>query len=225
MSWYVTGDDAKDAIKKHQIKRLQQEKERRERKNLPKVYRFWMPPSYVDEDKEFHESSALVTFVDAKEHPDGYEMPFAYMEHNIFLNGNWKNWFTCIKNNCPLCKNGNRPYLAAAFTVVDHRKWQDKKGNVHQHEIKLYVAKSGALSDMLGEYDRRGGVRGWRVRITREGEKTPGVGSKRDFVKQVSIADKYQPLDYGLILAPKSEDFLRGVLGDISVEGASSIEF
>ncbi len=222
--WYVTGDKAKDAIKKNQVKQLQKEMQRKERKSSP-VYRFWMPPSHLDKQGELVESKALVTFVDSKEHAKGYEMPFVYMEHNLFLNGNWKNWFTCLKDNCPLCKSGNRPYLAAVFTVVDHRKWIDKKDKVHQHERKLYVAKSGALTDMLGEFERRGGVRGWRVEIIREGDKTPGVGSKRNFIKEVSLPDKYQPFDYGSILAPKSIEYLRGVLGDISVEGAESIEF
>jgi len=116
-AWYRQGDDGfahRDNI----------EKEIEERqKNY--IGRFWMRP----------QDSRLITFLDS----NGF---FLY-EHNFCVNGSWNNYRTCLKefSECPYCDAGNRSAYVCAYTIIDHSEWEDKKGNVHKNEKKLYVVK------------------------------------------------------------------------------------
>ena len=95
--WYSTGSAAEKRVddELHRQKVLSEERA----KNY--VNRLWLPAGGETE----------VTFVDEEKHPGGYPLPFVFQEHQLKLNGNWRNWFTCIGKGCPLCESGDKPYL------------------------------------------------------------------------------------------------------------------
>jgi hypothetical protein len=203
MAWFSTGSEAN--------KRLAEEEERKRkakeeaRKN--RVYRHWMPPG----------SKQHVTFLDALKHPAGYDSPFVYWEHNLFLGGSWKNWFTCIEGleegvMCPMCEHGDTPYLAAAYTIVDHNEWTDSKGGNHKDELKLFVCKTAVQKTLANSAVKRKGLRGWRVEVFRNTDESYNTGDQFDWEERTKLPDDLQPYDYHIILAPKSRDELISIL-------------
>lgn len=225
MSWYQTGEEAEQ---------FHDEEEERRQANYDQVFRFWMPPPRVVGGK-MQDSVSHITFVDPNKHPvHGFQIPFVYMEHNLFLNQSWKNWFTCPKRearggepavSCPLCKSGDKPYLAAAYTIIDHSEWTGKDGREHKDELKLYIVKSKVLKVLRRAAAKKGGLRGWRTEVMRTSDKSPNTGDQFDFENKVELPEDIQPFDYLELLAPKTTAELEEVIGDINVEGEEAIRF
>lgn len=215
MGWHSSG---KDALKKAE----KDDKEREDARN--KVYRLWVPGG----------AELNATFLDPLEH-NGIETPFMFDEHNVYLNGHWRNWFTCIEGEphpetgkpqkCPLCAIGNSSYFAAAFSIVDHSQWESKKTKkVHEHELKVVVCKSQVRKILLKKMKKEKGLRGWLVEISRTDGDSPNTGDVFDFeskFKNDKAFDKYtggawkklpEVPDYLKVFAPKTQEELEAIL-------------
>lgn len=193
--WYETGYDGADRVE--------------EQRQQSAVRRFWMPEN----------SEAEITFLD--------DAPFSIWEHNLKLNGNWRNFFTCLKNipgvdSCPLCDDGSSAYYVGFFTVIDHREWEDNKGNKHQHEVKLFGAKLNVIKKLKRQAERHGGLRGKKFTVFRADGKTPNTGDDFDFLGEVDLSKEFldekgneqKPFAYEEILAPKKEKYLMRIVGE-----------
>lgn len=208
-NWFDTGDDAAD-------RNIDEADKRREEAQKDRIYRFWMP-----------KGDQKITFVDddTKAHPAGFKYPFMFNEHQLNLNGSWKNWFTCIqgmkdpvtgdKLECPLCKGGNQPAFVAAYTVIDHNEWKDKNGKVHKDELKLYVVKSKVLKVLRKMSTKKEGLRGLLVEVSRPGDDDPNTGSQFDVEQKVKLAAEIVAPDYRELFKPKAYDDLKAVVGDV----------
>lgn len=187
--------------------------------NGPRVPRRWYLP--VGESGE-------LTFVT--------DLPFTYHEHNLKLDGHWRNWFTCLGKGCPMCKAGNEPYLAGAWLVVEHNEWTDKEGNVHVDEPRLFIAKPNVVVKIQRKRDDpkhgNGSMIGVRLNAAREGRQSANTGDSFDFVsklteqkikstkwwptKELGVVDKAKWREW---LARKTPDQLREVLAGAAEEG------
>ena len=84
----------------------------------------------------------------------------------------------------------------AAFTVIDHTKWAEKKdtSKVHHHERKLYICKSDTFKRLSKIAARKGGLIGCTFDVSRIGDRAENVGNDFDFIEQLSfkkLAKKY----------------------------------
>lgn len=173
-----------------------------ERRNGDRVFRFWMPTG----------TTTRIVFLD--------DVPPIYEEHQLQINGDWKNWFTCLKQfgkPCPHCEASSYAYTAGAYTIIDGTEWKDKQGNVHKNEKKLFVAKIDTLKKLKQISAKRGGLRGCVFEVSRTGDKSPGTGDMFDFEKKlteeelVAMFGKKDPkgaqgYNYDEILAPKDAE-------------------
>lgn len=220
MSWYQSGAEAEkkvdveDAAKKARKAEMDEK-----RKNA--IYRFWMKS-----DTRQH-----ITFLDDVTSPFGYNTPFIFQEHNVQLNGRWNNFFTCIegiphpetgvKQTCPLCKEGLQPQLVAAYTVIDHNEWTDKKSKVHVDEPKLFVCKTPVQKTLRHAAAKRGGLRGWKVEASRGDGNSAATGSEFDFEVQSDAFADVALKDYREVFKPKTAEELQKILGGVQEEATT----
>ena len=181
------------------------------------IFRYWMPDG----------AEQRITFLDGGLSEAGLLDVPRYWEHNLQINGSWKNWFPCVKDEepCPLCEI-KAPSLVYAFTIIDHREWEDKKDNVHQHERKLYICKGDTYKRLSKIAAKRDGLAGCTFDVSRIGDKAENVGNDFDFVEKLSLkklAKKYgmekngptennkvcQPYDYDEVIVYRTADELR----------------
>lgn len=217
--------------------RAAEDKRRAAKRNF--IRRFWVP---VDAKK-----ITRITFVDddtklwmhmaTKKHPKGQVPPYQLYEHQMHLNGNWFNWFTCLgaKGKCPICATGeNNPYFAAVYTVIDHSEWKDKRGNHHKDELRLFVAKPDVARVIAGISKTNEGLRGLVLDVSRRGDKDPNVGGNFSTVikgavtyddetykikeGRIALPDEVQPIAYRQVLAKKSLEELMEVVGTVAQE-------
>lgn len=210
-SWYKKGTDGRKESKKAD----EEAKQRR----AQSFNRFWLE----------QDSSGKITYLD---NPD-----FFVYEHNLKLGGKWFNYFTCLKDmdTCPLCESGDNPSLAVVCTIVDHRRYEDKEGNVHQNEKKLFVARGKARQILLKRLEEKhdGDMVGCVYNMGRGAHKNESsVGEDFDFLKKLEKKDLkkmvpkgqdedwLKPFDYEELLAPKSADELRKLVGAPSPVGS-----
>jgi hypothetical protein len=199
-SWAYTGDRANKALDAE----LEKQKKRREAGG--KVPRIWMK---ADKNK-------ILTFVDGMTHPKGYDLPFAFMEHQIKINDDWKNWFTCLGRGCPLCEGNNKPYLARAYTVIDHSEWESKADKkTHKDEIRLFVCKTKVGKILQKAADKKKGLRGWRVDVSRATDESPNTGDTFDWEEKTELPLDVLPLDYAELFAPKTKEEIVKILSGV----------
>jgi len=157
-----------------------------------KLFRFWM------KEKE----EARITFVDGELSKEGaltgYLDPPRYYEHNLFLNGQWNNFFYCpektnpdANDKCPLCESGDKPALVALFTIIDHRQIPSTKDKtkIWKDQKKLLVAKPQTFELLTKHAIKRGGLAGGTFDASRVGDKSAAVGSMFDFVEKKTIEE------------------------------------
>lgn len=202
--WAFTGQAAEDAL----ASEVQAQEMRRE--EASKTRRFWI--------KEIG-ASRSITFVDGQKHPKGYDLPFAFMEHGIqmFVGGK-KRWnqFTCLGKGCPMCAQGDRPYLARVYTVIDHTEYTSQDGKVHKDELRLFVAKT-TVQKILNKYiEKKKSLRGWKVDVSRLSPQSASTGDQFIFDEHTDLDNSIQPVDYFEMLAPKSPEDIKKVLSGLS---------
>lgn len=162
-NWYETGYDG-----------IKKEDERMALGSGPD--RFWLPVG----------SSKDIVLLD--------DVPFAIHEHCPRFAGEWRNWTTCSKGThpegveamcCKIMGEASR-YYTGYFTCIDCSQWTDKKGNVHQFELKFFQAKLGTLKKFDLKKKGRGSLVGQVITVTRSGDKTPTCGDDFDILREVS---------------------------------------
>lgn len=176
--------------------------ETEQKKLSASVFRFYLP-----EDKE-----SQITFLDGDLDDDGLIDTCTMWEHQLKLNGSWKNWFVCTRDNepCPICEGGNGSSLVALFSVIDHSEWKDSNDIVHKNERKLFVAKRDTLKLLQKIATKRGGLAGARFDVSRVSGKDANVGGAFDFVDKTPLGniaamhsikpDQAIPFDYGEVI-------------------------
>jgi len=180
--------------------------------------RFWL-----DSDQ-----SGKVTFLDTPQ--------FFLHEHNLKLSGKFFNFFTCIKDVdvCPICESGDNPSYVLVGTVINHREYKDKDGNVHTNQKQLFVAKGRARQRLMKQIERReGNLRGAVFEMARgssptecsTGEDFEFIGRLTDEKMKLLIpdgekADWLEPFSYEELLKPKTVEELRAIVGQAPPVGA-----
>lgn len=204
LSFLKKGKEAQKALK-------QADAEAEVRAATRGAYRFWM--------KEGDERT--VTFLDGDLSDDGLLETVSYKQHNMKVNGKYRNYFPCVAEHeaCPLCEMDNYASPVWVFTVMDHTKYTDRNGKVHQHERKLFVVKRDTMKRLQKLAAKRGGLTGWTVNISRTGDKSAEVGSDFDFLEQHDLddlaktlkmkPDQLRPLDYDTEIKAFTGDQLR----------------
>lgn len=145
---------------------------------------------------------------------EGKDAPVLW-EHNGQIDGNWKNWASCLEPlgmPCDLCKYANankgawKRYKGRFFTVIDLTEFKDRMGRVRSRERRLMCVKKDVSEIIQRKYmsrrDAGEGLRGAMFKIFRpDSDKSASTGEDFEFVKMVNL------LDYGF-----SEDPNKGFL-------------
>jgi len=187
-SWLKRGADSTKMAQQEQ-----QEFEQRQSGN--RVFRFSLEPK----------EEAPITFVDGDLNPSGFLEPVRFYEHNLQLNGKWFNFFICPEktapeggqdNKCPICEGGDRPYLASAFTVIDHRVVHSKKDatKTYVNQRRLLIAKPQSFELLNKLAMKRGGLATARFDVSRMTKEDFSIGNVFDFIEKTDVKllkDKY----------------------------------
>jgi len=132
-----------------------------------------------------------ITFLDGALDEDGELTMVTYYEHNLYMNGNWRNFFVCTGNEnepCPICEEGKLPAMVAAFTILDHTEYTDRKGNTHKDQVMLLLAKRGTQKLLEYQAAKRGGLAGVTFDVARiDEEQSAAVGTSFDFVEKIDV--------------------------------------
>lgn len=168
VSWMKTGADSAELAKK------EAEEAQRRKEEQGKMFRFWL-----DKGEE-----CLVTFVDGDLDKQGFLQPPRWYEHQMFLNNSWNNHFVCPEktnpesgDKCPICEDGDRAYLVAAFTVIDHREFKGKNDKVYKDTAKILIAKSQSFEQLNKLATKLKGLAGQTFDVSRsKGDKSPAIG-------------------------------------------------
>ena len=193
----------KDARK--EAKRVDADRKARQDENA--IRRFWVKRG----------GERRVTFLDGVLDNDGELEMVTYYEHNLYMNGHWRNFFVCAgteEEPCPICEEGKQPSMVAAFTVIDHTPYTDRNGKEHGDQKMLLVAKRQTQQILEAIAVKRGGLAGVTFDIMRVDEdQSPAVGTMFDFIEKREIADVITaygpPIDYEKELNYKTADQLR----------------
>lgn len=171
-------------------------------------------------------NSALVTVVEAE--------PIFIYEHDLMLNGQFRNYFTCRESldECPLCDSGSKPYYLCLYTIINHTGFTTKKGEVLKHLKQVLAMKNTALQ----KFKRRraeldGSVKLVQFKFTRDTRDEASTGTdisvvkrwegkdliaylRGDGVSSEDIKKLITPYDFETLLAPKSIEDLRKIVGE-----------
>jgi hypothetical protein len=189
MKFLKKGKEAQTAKKKEAKK---------QEENNNGIFRFWIPD----------ETDTAITFLDGELDDDGVLDNGVYYEHQLQMNGHWKNWFVCIEDEapCPICATGDQATLVAPFLIVDHSEWEDSKGVKHKNELKLFIAKAQTMKTLQKLATKRGGLAGCKFDVSRSGDKAANVGNIFDFEHKHSV--KACMKKYKIKALPKYEDII-----------------
>ena len=153
---------------------------------------------------------------------------FFFHEHNLKIGGKYFNFFTCLRDmgTCPLCESGDNPSYCVAATIINHNKYEDSKGNVHQNQKQLFVARGKARGKIVRQIEKREDLSLSVFEFYRDNQQnTSSVGEEIEFLgkltkdKLASLQpddapdDWTEPFDYETIFEPKSEEELRKLVG------------
>ena len=164
-----------------------------------------------------------ITFLDGDLDDEGVLNMFSFNEHNLQVAGEWKQ-FVCVSDTeiCPLCNSGNKPRFVGVLTVIDHTPYEIKKGpkagQIIKNQRKLFVATFQTVERLRHFASKRGGLRGWKIEVSRLQDKDPAVGSTFQFENQTSpeklvelYAENGVPADYSQEIAYLSAKELLGL--------------
>lgn len=151
-----------------------------------------------------------ITFLDGHLDADGVLTAPMWMEHTVFVAGQWRNVpCTAHEEPCPICAKGdNAPALVAGFTIIDHTPYTIKKGANAGQTVKdqrrLYVPKKTTFGQLQKYATKHGGLAGLTFEVSRMNDKSPNVGDafmvdeKRTLAQLAAIyGDNAKPADYG----------------------------
>jgi hypothetical protein len=150
-----------------------------------KMFRFFL------DDKE----EAQITFVDGALNEQGFLVPPRFYEHGLKVNGKFQT-FVCPQKSdpdaghqCPICEQGDRPYLLSVFTIIDHRIRKARDSDkTYQHTRRIFAAKPQTFEILNKLALKYGGLAGKTFDVSRVGDKAPAVGSMFMPIGQTDIA-------------------------------------
>ena len=127
--------------------------------------------------------------------------PVCIHEHNPKINGNYRNWMTCLRNVydevvCCTLLGPNSRYYVGYVTGVDCSQWKDQKGNTHQYELRLIQLKLRSLKKFRRKKEDRGSMVGTMWRLTREDDNAPTCGDDWDFSRDVDMSKMFDYICY-----------------------------
>jgi hypothetical protein len=169
-SWYQKG-----------FSTTEYDKERAEQRS-----RFWPPNRFFLKAGE----AKRIVFLD--------DEPFCFDEHNPTIDGDWRNWLTCLQSTyddvvCCEKLGAKSRYRTGYYTVVDCSEWTNKNtGVVHQFEVKLFQAKVKTLKNLQVIKEKRGGLAGKMFESRRVDSKSPNVGEMFDFEREVDLEKMFE---------------------------------
>jgi len=214
MAWYSTGKDAENRFAADEARKEESKKRREE----GYIKRWWIPVTRSDD------LGQELVFVDACWESEEYVAPFTYMEHNLKLNGTWRNWFTCLEGEkdsngrpviCPICSSGDRPSLVAAYTIINRNSYAKKDGstgNANKDELNLFVCKSKVQKDLRRKTVSHKGLRGCAFHAIRGTSESANTGDLFEFKEKTELSIDIKPYAYLKILAPKSVEELQKII-------------
>lgn len=153
------------------------------------VWRFFINQKYLDEDYQ-------ITFLDGELDEDGDLDAPVYQEHSMKIGGKWTQFASCQEEEPdPLQEAGKEPYIAQAFTIIDHNaaEVEDDDGNVYPPKKKLLVVKRKTMKQFLKIAKKRKGLKGCTFTVSRTSDTSANVGDMWDFddkstIKQIRSA-------------------------------------
>lgn len=187
-----------------------------------KQRRFWMPEG----------AETKVIFLDG--------VPFKFWEHQVPINGNFRNWFTCLRdldeNGCPLCDHAEKHrdannkashgrYLVGMFNVIDRSKWVDKEGKEHKDEVKILPVKVMMLKRFKKRAERYGGsLEGHEFIVSRTSKKVANIGDDWEHVGEVDLKEfKVEKFDFKELLKPSSHADLLKIVKTLDVDESEPV--
>jgi hypothetical protein len=211
--WFVTG---KEGIAKSKQEDEISKQRREQRKDMPWRFR-------LDNGEE-----AKATFLGTPK--------FFYREHNLQLGGKWGNYFTCLMDfdTCPLDTIGNSSYVVAG-SVIDHREWEDKKGEKHKNQKRMVVFKGKARENIIRQIEKKGDdLKYWVYEFSRGSSNTEAATGEnfepvkqltkdqmKNFIPKGETLKWLEEFDYAKILEPKSPEELRKIAGQAPPTGSA----
>lgn len=205
-SWMKSGKQAQQLMESEEAKAQQAYEESQ------KMRRFYLPAG----------GECKATFLDGKLDEDGVLDAPRFLEHNVYMNGNWRNWFICTKEDepCPICEGGNDPKMVAVFTVIDHSSWKSPKtGTVYENQRKLFVCKRNTFKVLQKKAEKQGGLAGCTFDVSRTSDKDASCGNDFDFCEKrtkaqlieayPTLKDEMGPANYEEEIVYESADELR----------------
>lgn len=210
MSWYEEGEAGQEKAKADDEER---------KRRASGIFRFWLP---VDKSAQF-------TFLDSR--------GFFFKEHQLYLNGSWQNYETCIQDigeeDCPPCEAGLKYSYVCVFSIIDHSEYVSKSTKKRVKDTKkLLVLKATARNKILKQKERRDGdLTFCRYEATRFADKECSTGEDFEFIKRASLEEikamaptEYlgkpitpeewmKPFDYPKLFEPKPAAELRKIIG------------
>lgn len=186
---------------KRGFKAVKEEEKRREQLREQRQGKLWRVFFPKDADEEFEIPIRFLT-----------DEPVCFYEHTKFVNGKVLN-ITCTGDDCPECKDGDKPRFVGAFLVIDRTEFEyderDDKGNKTgkklkgKDRLKLLVrgqqdlAVLDRLSSKYGLLDRD-----WAVFKTGSGTNTKWNFERGDLDEwteeelQNILPEKYRDMDF-----------------------------
>ena len=147
--------------------------------------------------------------------------PLCIWEHQLYLDGNWFNWFTCRKampDGCEVCNGKDKPYYVGFYLVRDMTGYKNKKGQMAGVGRRvLFPAKRKTLRQIQKFKERRGSLVGKKFFVSRSGDSSPNCGDAFDYVEDVDLNTLPDPggdkPDLMKVFKPKTNEEIRLQLG------------
>lgn len=162
-------------------------------------------------------------------------VPFCFSEHNLTIDGDWKNWLTCVAKitpPCPLCSAGHYKYYIGMYSVL--ASYEDDNG-IERWTKKLFAAKIDGIERVRlkqTQYAKDGRIPDKQFQhcmfhVSRASERSVVTGDDLEFIRKLTRDEvaallpqpqqgqepiSIDPYDYEKLFAPKSRDELETLL-------------
>jgi len=141
------------------------------------------------------------------------EEPFVFWEHNVMIDGDWRNFVTCLAGmeQCPCCERGISRYFIGAYSIIDMTGWTDRDGKQHKNEKRLLLAKRDNIKRLKRAKDRYSGLTKAVFSVYRTSPKAFVIGDDWNFIRKMEdikaeLGIDPTPYDYEEEFQPKTRE-------------------